>query len=51
LVRISGSRAQRDFVVDTLLTAYIRAGRSAEAQSMLGRRGRRIPTSPEPMTR
>ena len=48
LVRISGSRAQRDLVLDTLLTAYIRAGRSAEAQSMLGRRGRRIPASSEP---
>jgi tetratricopeptide (TPR) repeat protein len=46
LVRISGSRAQRDLVVNTLFAAYVRAGRSEEAQAFLGGRGKRIPLSP-----
>ncbi|NNC79065.1 MAG: tetratricopeptide repeat protein [Acidimicrobiales bacterium] len=35
LVRIGGSRAQRDLVVNTLLSAYVKADRSAEAQAVL----------------
>lgn len=46
LVRISGSRAQRDLVVNTLFAAYVRAGRSEEAKSLLAGRGERSPTVP-----
>ena len=42
LVRISGSRAQRDMVVETLFAAYVRAGRAEEARSLLGGRGKRV---------
>ncbi len=37
-VRIGGSRAQRDLVVKTLAAAYLKAGRSAEAQALLAQR-------------
>jgi len=37
-VRIGGSRAQRDLVVKTLAAAYLKAGRSAEAQAVLAQR-------------
>jgi tetratricopeptide (TPR) repeat protein len=37
-VRIGGSRAQRDLVVKTLAAAYLKAGRSAEAQAVLALR-------------
>jgi hypothetical protein len=37
-VRIGGSRAQRDLVEHTLLAAYLRAGRPADAEAMLARR-------------
>jgi hypothetical protein len=39
LVRISGSRAQRDLVVHTLFAAYLHAGRNDEALSLLASRG------------
>ena len=42
LVRIGGSNAQREVFEDTLLQAYLRAGRFNDAQSLLKRRvGRR----------
>ncbi|PYM17145.1 MAG: tetratricopeptide repeat protein 38 family protein [Candidatus Rokuibacteriota bacterium] len=37
-VRIGGSRAQRDLVELTLLTAYLRAGRRADAEAIVARR-------------
>ena len=37
-VRIGGSRAQRDLIELTLLAAYLRAGRAAEAEALLARR-------------
>lgn len=37
-VRIGGSRAQRDLVEHTLLAAYLRAGRPADAEALLARR-------------
>jgi hypothetical protein len=46
LVRIGGSRAQRDLVENTLLAAYIRAGRTDEAKALLARRTDRHPTVP-----
>jgi pentatricopeptide repeat protein len=48
LVRIGGSRAQRDLVVNTLFAAYVRAGRKEEARSLLASRGERRPTVPGP---
>ena len=42
LVRIGGSNAQREVFEDTLLQAYLRAGRFAEAEVLLRKRvGRR----------
>lgn len=38
LVRISGSRAQRDLVLHTLLAAYLRAGRADEAEALMATR-------------
>ena len=46
LVRIGGSRAQRDLVVNTLLAAYLHAGRIAEAKLLLASRTDRHPTVP-----
>jgi hypothetical protein len=46
LVRIGGSRAQRDLFENTLLAAYFRAGRAAEAATFLARRLDRCPTVP-----
>jgi len=37
-VRVGGSRAQRDLVSKTLVAAYIKSGRAAEAQALLARR-------------
>ena len=48
LVRIGGSRAQRDLVENTLLAAYLRAGRTSEARAYLARRKDRRPTIPLP---
>jgi len=42
-VRIGGSRAQRDLVEDTLLAAYLQAGRPAEAAALVARRIDRQP--------
>lgn len=38
VVRIGGSRAQRDLVVKTLAAAYLKAGRKEEAQALLAQR-------------
>jgi hypothetical protein len=48
LVRIGGSRAQRDLFEHTLLTAYWRTGRAAAAAALLERRLDRSPTVPRP---
>src|SRR5262249_18005936 len=46
LVRIGGSRAQRDLVENTLLAAYLRAGRAGEAKALLTSRQDRRPAVP-----
>jgi hypothetical protein len=45
-VRIGGSHAQRDLFENTLLAAYMRAGRSADATALLERRLDRQPSVP-----
>ena len=45
-VRIGGSRAQRDLVEATLVAAYIRGGRPADARAMVARRTDRAPSTP-----
>ena len=45
-VRVGGSWAQRDLFEHTLLAAYLRAGRTAEAQALLARRIDRRPSVP-----
>ena len=40
-VRIGGSRAQRDLVEHTLIAAYLKAGRPADARSLVARRSDR----------
>jgi len=46
LVRVGGSWAQRDLFEHTLLAAYLRAGRTAEARGLLARRVDRQPSVP-----
>jgi stage V sporulation protein SpoVS len=46
LVRVGGSRAQRDLFEHTLLAAYLRTGRAAEARALLARRTDRQPSVP-----
>jgi len=46
LVRVGGSWAQRDLFEHTLLAAYLRAGRGAEARALLARRVDRRPSVP-----
>ena len=46
VVRIGGSRAQRDLVTNTLLAAYIRSGRLDEAQTFCAQVVDRRPTRP-----
>ena len=48
LVRVGGSRAQRDVFEQTLLSAYLRAGRDDEAARMLQRRLAGRPAAPSP---
>jgi hypothetical protein len=48
LVRVGGSAAQRDLFEHTLLAAYLRTGRHAEARALLGRsaaRPRSVPVA------
>jgi tetratricopeptide (TPR) repeat protein len=46
VVRIGGSRAQRDLIENTLLAAYVRAGRLEEARSRMAQRLDRMPSVP-----
>jgi stage V sporulation protein SpoVS len=46
LVRVGGSRAQRDLFELTLLAAYLRTGRTAAARALLARRTDRQPSVP-----
>jgi len=50
LVRVGGSRAQRDVFEQTLLSAYLRAGRDDEAARMLRRRLAGRPSFPRAAT-
>lgn len=45
VVRIGGSNAQREVIEDTLLQAYLRAGRYASAESVLRQRLARRPSA------
>ena len=45
-VRIGGSRAQRDVIENTLLAAYLKAGRQEDARRLLGTRTDRRPSVP-----
>jgi hypothetical protein len=45
-VRIGGSQAQRDLIEYTLLAAYLRCGRDADARALLMRRVDRQPSAP-----
>jgi hypothetical protein len=46
VVRIGGSRAQRDLIVNTLLAAYVKDGRIDSARTLLEARVDRQPTVP-----
>jgi stage V sporulation protein SpoVS len=46
LVRVGGSAAQRDLFEHTLLAAYLRTGRAADARALLARRVARRPSVP-----
>ena len=46
VVRIGGSRAQRDLQVNTLIAAYVNAGRDADARALAGAVEERQPTRP-----
>ena len=46
VVRIGGSRAQRDLVEDTLLAAYVKAGRLEQARRRIAQRVERTPSVP-----
>ena len=45
-VRIGGSRAQRDIVVNTLLAAYLKVGRAADAKKLVAAQADRRPSVP-----
>jgi len=45
-VRIGGSRAQRDLIENTLLAAYLKAGREADARKLLAAHTDRRPSVP-----
>lgn len=45
-VRIGGSRAQRDLIENTLLAAYLKAGRDADARRLLASHAARRPSVP-----
>ena len=46
VVRIGGSRAQRDLIENTLLAAYVKAGRQDQARSRMAQRVDRTPSVP-----
>jgi hypothetical protein len=46
LVRVGGSRAQRDLFENTLIAAYFRSGRDEDAAALLKRRLDRQPAVP-----
>jgi pentatricopeptide repeat protein len=46
VVRIGGSRAQRDLIVNTLLAAYVKDGRVEAARTLLEARVDRRPSVP-----
>jgi hypothetical protein len=46
IVRIGGSRAQRDLVTNTLLAAYVHADRQADAAALLEQQNDRRPSRP-----
>lgn len=45
-VRIGGSRAQRDLIRNTLIAAYIKAGRTADARKLIASQPERRPSVP-----
>jgi tetratricopeptide (TPR) repeat protein len=45
-VRIGGSRAQRDLIRNTLIAAYIKAGRAADARTLIASQPERRPSVP-----
>jgi tetratricopeptide (TPR) repeat protein len=45
-VRIGGSRAQRDLIENTLLAAYLKAGRDADARKLVANHAARRPSIP-----
>jgi hypothetical protein len=45
-VRIGGSRAQRDIIENTLLAAYLKDGREADARRLLAAHADRRPSVP-----
>ena len=45
VVRVGGSNAQREVIEDTLLHAYLRAGRYAQAEALLRQRLARRPSA------
>jgi len=45
-VRIGGSRAQRDLIENTLLAAYLKAGRDADARRLVASHAERRPSVP-----
>lgn len=46
VVRIGGSRAQRDVIENTLLAAYVKADRHEDARSRMAQRVDRTPSAP-----
>jgi hypothetical protein len=45
-VRIGGSRAQRDLIQNTLLAAYLKDGRDADARRLVAAHADRRPSVP-----
>jgi predicted P-loop ATPase/GTPase len=45
-VRVGGSRAQRDLIENTLLAAYLKAGRETEALKLVAAHTDRRPSVP-----
>ena len=45
-MRIGGSRAQRDLIENTLLAAYLKAGRDIDARKLVAAHAERRPSIP-----